>query len=253
MAPPQARGDARDHRIVASERTKPNVLRRHGSIGSPVFSVMVAVSTFGALTAGYFTTARLVYVAGQEGYLPKMFGRLHASRKTPLNAMLLNTALTSVFVAFGGGFRTLINVFSVAEWGFYFLTVVGLLVLRVKEPGLERPYKTSLANPLIFSAVSLFLLCMPVFAAPMEALAALAFILAGVPLYYATRKHHSAWALVTRKTKPEIDDSLSSRIIDSFRAIAQRIQGRRPASFGRSRDTDHEEERVEMLEAGDRE
>jgi len=221
-----------------------------GTVGAVVFSVMVAISTFGALTAGYFTTARLVYVAGQEGYLPKMFGRLHASRKTPLNAMLLNTALTSVFVAFGGGFRTLINVFSVAEWGFYFLTVVGLLVLRVNEPGLERPYKTSLANPLIFSAVSLFLLCMPVFAAPMEALAALAFILAGVPLYYATRKHHSDWVRVTRKT--EIDDSLSSRIIDYLRTFVQRIRGRRPASFGRSRDTDHEEERVEMLEAADR-
>lgn len=43
-----------------------------------------------------------------------------------------------------------------------------------------------------------------------------AFILAGVPLYYATRKHHSAWARVTRKTNPELDDSLSSRIIGAW-------------------------------------
>ena len=116
----------------------------------------ILIDKFVPVLAGFFTSARIVYVAGQEGYLPKMFGRLHASRKTPLNAMLLNTVLTSVFVAFGGGFRTLINVLSVAEWGFYFLTVcnpppralarivyrvwqvVGLLVLRVKEPGLER-------------------------------------------------------------------------------------------------------------------
>lgn len=37
--------------------------------------------------------------------------------------MLLQAALSAVFIAFGGGFRTLINVLSVAEWGFYFLTV----------------------------------------------------------------------------------------------------------------------------------
>lgn len=84
--------------------------------------------------AGFFTSARIVYVAGQEGYLPKMFGRLHTSRKTPVNAMLLNTALTSVFVAFGGGFRTLINVLSVAEWGFYFLTVCTLLYVDIYAP-----------------------------------------------------------------------------------------------------------------------
>jgi len=54
--------------------------------------------------------------------------------------MLLNTALTSVFVAFGGGFRTLINVFSVAEWGFYFLTVgiLPMLSMHVSESVFDR-------------------------------------------------------------------------------------------------------------------
>lgn len=120
-----------------------------GSVGAVVFSVVVAVSSFGALSgmylavvkqvshikstdcrcvdkAGGFTSARIVYVAGQEGYLPKLFGRLHRSRKTPVNALLLNMALSAVFITFGGGFRTLINVLSVAEWGFYFLTVCSL-------------------------------------------------------------------------------------------------------------------------------
>lgn len=45
--------------------------------------------------------------------------------------MLLQAALSSIFIAFGGGFRTLINVLSVAEWGFYFLTVSVILELEV--------------------------------------------------------------------------------------------------------------------------
>lgn len=52
-----------------------------------------------------------------------MFGRLHKTRKTPVNALCLQALLTMVFILVGGGFRTLVNFYSVASWGFYFLTV----------------------------------------------------------------------------------------------------------------------------------
>jgi L-asparagine transporter-like permease len=102
---------------------------------------MVAFSCFGALNGKHtcpqlcsnsslslyigstFTSARLIYVAGRERYLPSMFGRLHKTRKTPLNAMLLQAALTIMFIAIGGGFRSLMTFSVVASWAFYFLTV----------------------------------------------------------------------------------------------------------------------------------
>ena len=71
-------------------------------------------------------------------------------------------------------------------WTFYLLTVLGLLVLRVKEPHLRRPYKTFLITPITFCIVAMFLLLMPIFAAPWEALAAFTFIAMGVPMYYLT-------------------------------------------------------------------
>lgn len=116
---------------------------------------MVAISCFGALNGedtsfsravlllkrvlgSFFTSARLIYVAGNEGYLPKLFGRHNKTLKTPLNAMCLNAGLTITFIAIGGGFRSLINFAVVASWAFYFLTVLGLVILRIKEPLLER-------------------------------------------------------------------------------------------------------------------
>ena len=87
--------------------------------------------------------------------------------------MLLQACLTSFFVLLGGGFRSLINFAVVASWAFYFLTVLGLVILRFKEPGLPRPYKTWITTPLIFCGVALFLLYMPVVAAPIQALAVL--------------------------------------------------------------------------------
>lgn len=145
------------------------------------------MSCFGALNGSFYTSSRLIYAAGQEGYLPSMFGTLHPTRKTPMNALLLQAVMTTLFILFGGGFRSLINFSTVSAWGFYFLTVLGLLILRVKEPYLERPYKTWLITPVIFCSVSLFLLSMPVVAAPFEALAALGFIVAGIPVYYLTQ------------------------------------------------------------------
>lgn len=112
-----------------------------GPIGGTVFACMVAFSCFGALNGknpcvqirlnylpssylgSTFTSARLIYVAGRERYLPAMFGRLHKTRKTPLNAMLLQATLTIIFIVVGGGFRSLMTFSVVASWAFYFLTV----------------------------------------------------------------------------------------------------------------------------------
>lgn len=172
-----------------------------GPVGAIVFAAMVAFSCIGALNGASFTNSRLIYVAGREGFLPAVFGHLNGRTKTPLNALILQALLTIVFILVGGGFRSLVNFYSVANWLFLFLTVMGVVVLRVKEPTLERPYKTFITTPLLFSAVALFLLCMPIVAAPLEALAAFGFILAGVPLYLVTQKPvaggDNAWAVVS--------------------------------------------------------
>ena len=99
-------------------------------MGGVAFALMVAISCFGALNGAFsstslvicgisrhadarpgsfFTSARLIYVAGKEGYLPAIFGRHNARLRTPLNAMCLQAALTITFIVIGGGFRRLIN------------------------------------------------------------------------------------------------------------------------------------------------
>ncbi|WWC69289.1 uncharacterized protein I206_103227 [Kwoniella pini CBS 10737] len=162
-----------------------------GKFGMVVFSVLVAISCFGALNGSFFTTARLIYAASREHFLPSIFSRLNYKRRTPDYAIGLQAGLSLFFVIFGGGFRALLNFFSVAGWFFYLLTVLGLLILRIKEPNLERPYKTWLINPIIFCAVAMFLLLMPIFAAPVEAIAAFLFIGSGVPMYYLTSRSRS--------------------------------------------------------------
>ena len=139
-----------------------------GPVGSLIFALIVSASCFGALNATTFTSGRLVYVAGKEGYLPSVFSKigvgsmgeptstsLHtrnfASKRlakmlgdeeaglffTPIYAMILNAVLTALYI-FVGEFGTLVTFYGVAGYTFYFMTVLGLIVLRVKEPGLEK-------------------------------------------------------------------------------------------------------------------
>ena len=75
------------------------------------------------MIGAFFTCSHLIYTAGRERFLPLLFGRLHKTRKTPLNAALLQATVTICFILMGGGFRSLINFAMVALWAFYFLTV----------------------------------------------------------------------------------------------------------------------------------
>jgi hypothetical protein len=75
------------------------------------------------ISGSFYTSARLVYAAGRERYLPAVFGKLHPTRHTPSNAALLQSAITVAFILVGNGFRSLINFSVVAAWSFYFLTV----------------------------------------------------------------------------------------------------------------------------------
>lgn len=185
-----------------------------GPIGSLLFALIVSASCFGALNATTFTSGRLVYAAGKEGYLPAFFGKIgvgtetepsHTTLRTrnwaskslarlfgdddtglfftPVNAMVLNASLTACYILVGE-FGTLVTFYGVAGYTFYFLTVLGLLVLRVKEPDLERPYKTWWSTPIIFCCVALFLLSRSAFAEPLQTLIVVGFIVAGVPLYF---------------------------------------------------------------------
>ena len=183
-----------------------------GSFGSLIFAIIVCGSCFGALNATTFTGSRLVYSAGQEGYAPSMFGkigvnghrvvRLHSRSGnkpspllvrlvaddaglffTPVNAMILNACLTAGYIVVGE-FKTLLTFYGVAGYTFYFFTVLGLIVLRVKEPQLERPYRTWITTPITFCCVSLFLLSRAIFAEPVQTVVVILFVLAGFPVYY---------------------------------------------------------------------
>ena len=186
-----------------------------GPVGALVLALTVGASCFGALNASTFTSGRLVYVAGREGYIPAFFGKIGIGKPdipsvnrftkrscvskllsrclgdaggvgigyTPINGLVLYAVITAIYIMLGE-FRTLITFYGVAGYTFYFTTVLGLIVLRIREPNLERPYRTWITTPIIFCCVSLFLVSRAVIAQPVQTMIVVAFIISGIPVYF---------------------------------------------------------------------
>lgn len=86
----------------------------------------------------------------------------------PINAVILSVILASFYILFGS-FRALLTLNGLGEYSFFFLTVLGAIILRYREPDLERPYKTFSINPIVFVIVSGFVVVRGAIFAPVQA------------------------------------------------------------------------------------
>ena len=55
-------------------------------------------STIGVLISAINSQARLIFNAGREGLLPRWIGRIHSSRRTPMNAIYLFVTIASLII-----------------------------------------------------------------------------------------------------------------------------------------------------------
>src|SRR5262249_25427156 len=115
---------------------------------------------------------------------------------TPVRSLVVQAVICVVMVAVVGtcfegndGFDTLVKCSSPVFCVFFLLTGASLIVLRRKEPHVERPFVTPAypLTPLVFCASWAFVLVGSICSAPVEGAMGLGILRAGVPLYGASR------------------------------------------------------------------
>jgi amino acid transporter len=67
-----------------------------------------------------------------------------------------------------GSFRALLTFVGMAAWVFYVTTVIGLLILRSREPQLERPYRPTVILPVTFVIVGTLVILRSAIFAPVQ-------------------------------------------------------------------------------------
>ncbi|KAG0657659.1 hypothetical protein C6P46_006313 [Rhodotorula mucilaginosa] len=151
-----------------------------GPVGGLLFAIIVSISALGALNGTLYTSSRLIVAASEQGFLPRFFANFNERQKTPINGILLSSALSTVFICLGD-FSNLTLFYGVCAWVWNFLVVIGLLVLR-----------TFIATPIAFASTALFLIVLSCFSKPWQSLAAFAFCVAGVVPYYVHIRHNNS-------------------------------------------------------------
>ena len=195
--------------------------RLAGRGGLAAMSAVIMCSTFGAINANILMAPRIPFAMGRDGLFFKSLGKVHASYRTPVAAILttslmaigligvvtvgkvlvedapansvLATGLTAKVLdslRTDSTFSLLTNCFTFVASAFYALAVVAVIVLRRKLPDQDRPYRTWCYPfaPTIFVVVYVWFLAQIYFSNPAESVAGLLFILSGLPVYAAFRR-----------------------------------------------------------------
>jgi APA family basic amino acid/polyamine antiporter len=160
-----------------------------GTRGAEWLTIAMAVSAMGALHVVVLTGARIPYAMARDGVFFQFARRMHPAFRTPSGALLfLGSAAT--LLALTGTFEELYSLFVFAVWIFFALMAIALILLRLKEPGLPRPYRVwgYPWTPLIFLSAAVALTVNLWMIRPVRSSLGLVVILSGIPFYYRWKK-----------------------------------------------------------------
>jgi amino acid transporter len=97
------------------------------------------MSGFGMFNALVMSYSRLPLAMAQDGMLPRVFGKLHPKTRAPWVAILV--LATGWAMCLGLGFERLVTLDILLYGLSLLLEFMALIVLRIKEPGLRRPFR----------------------------------------------------------------------------------------------------------------
>jgi len=160
------------------------------SIGAAIVSALICISALGATNGLIFTGARISYAVGVDHRVFRALGQWHPRTGTPVRALLLQGVIAAGLIVILGSFVNAILYTAAAVYSFYLATSLAVVVLRFKEPNVERPYRVT-AYPLptiVFCGVCVFLIYSAAVYKPEVAAGALAIFLLGLPLYWLSNR-----------------------------------------------------------------
>jgi len=159
-----------------------------GPIGGKIVSALIGLGLIATISAMAWIGPRITKRMAED--LPKLrlLGKTSA-KGTPYAATILQVIIVTILVTTGTFERVLIYTqFSLLLSSF--LTVLGLIVLRIRQPKLERPYKVWAypVTPIVFLAITLHMMAYVVHDKPTESLLGLITVIAGLIIYFFTRE-----------------------------------------------------------------
>jgi APA family basic amino acid/polyamine antiporter len=146
-------------------------------------SAGLMISAYGTLHTTMLTGPRIPYALSRAGLLPPGLARISAAG-VPAVA-ILTVGVWSIVLSVSGTFDILTDMYIFILWVFYGMSGAAVFILRRRLPEAERPYRVwgYPFVPALFLLVTAYLLINTLLATPLRALAGIALIIVGLPMY----------------------------------------------------------------------
>ncbi len=159
-----------------------------GNPATIIMAVFIMISTFGCNNGIILSGARVYYAMAKDGLFFKKAGELN-SKGVPAFSLLIQCGWACL-LCLTGTYGDLLDYTVFAILVFYILTIVGVFILRKKQPNAPRPYK-AFGYPVIPAIYLLFAtaLCVNLLIyKPVPSWAGVGIVALGIPVFYLWKK-----------------------------------------------------------------
>jgi len=175
--------------LAATQAPAADAARRmFGAWGDVFMSSAIAISTFGFLDLAILAPTRVYYAMAADRLFVPALATLHPRYATPSLAIVVQSTWSCI-LALTGSYEQLANYVVFADWIFFGLTVLTVLMFRRSLP-LSARAPDSLRAPgypvvqIAFVAIAAAVVASTIGAAPAAAAKGAALIALGIPVYY---------------------------------------------------------------------
>ncbi|HZR24310.1 MAG TPA: amino acid permease [Vicinamibacterales bacterium] len=150
-------------------------------------SILVIVSSFGAMSGIVLAGPRVYYAMAEDGLLFQWMGALHPRYRTPYLATVVQGIWSSILVL-TGTYGVIVSRVVYTEWIFFGALALGVIKLRR-----SRAYSPAFRAfgfpvvPILFALTCLAIVVNQIASDPRESLTGLALVLVGLPVYFVWR------------------------------------------------------------------
>lgn len=179
--------------IAASKSVAADAVSTIWTAGALFVAFLIVLSVLGTIGIYIWTAPRIYFAMARDGVFFKQFAEIHPRYKTPQYAIIFQSIWAIVLLIFWKTFADLITYVVFIDTAFFFLTASTIFVLRRKDAQQTEQiprYRTLLypITPLIFMAMSAFIVVNTLIEKPTQAIAGLVFLVIGVGVFYMFKK-----------------------------------------------------------------
>lgn len=171
--------------IGSSQKVAAEAISTVLPFGGMLVAAIIAISTLGTIGIYTLSAPRIYYAMADDGLFFKKIADVHPKFRTPINAIIAQSAWSIVLLLFWGTFEDLITYTVSVEWIFFTLAAIGIFIFRKKLKNADRPYKTFgyPITPLIFICINTWFVTNILIRKPLHMGIGIGFLILGIPVY----------------------------------------------------------------------